>query len=630
LDVVIAENGPVLAIAGAGSGKTRTLTYRVAYLIESGIDPHRILLLTFTNKSAHEMVNRVESIMPCEVGRIWGGTFHHIANRILRVHSGRLGIDSNYTIMDQTDAHSLLSSCVQEQWQASEKEMLPHGSVLFNIISLARNTRCGIPAVIETEYPFFLGSADKIGVIADYYKGKKTKQNLLDFDDLLEMWLELMEGDNSLRDFYAERFQHILVDEYQDTNSLQSDIIDVLSSHHRNLMAVGDDCQSIYAFRGADFSNIIDFPKRYPDARIYKLEYNYRSSPEILKLANEIILCNQRQFRKVLQPVRKSMNPPLIVTPYDVYSQAEFVANRIQECIYNGISPSEIAVLYRAHFHSMELQMELSRMGTDFEVRSGIRFFEQAHIKDIVSYLRIIINPVDEVAWKRILEFMPGVGNKTSSKIFKHITENGNPIESCQDHSIIALAPKRARPYMENLCSMVTGLCELGPEAQPSGLIKVCIDNGYMDYMQSKYMDTERRREDINQFVEFASQYERPDNFLSDLALLTNSETEQTQDGINIETVKLSTIHQAKGLEWSVVFILCLTEGRFPNPKNIVSVDDEEEERRLFYVAVTRTKDQLYLCSPETMKDNNGNKHYIEPSRFLRQLSSECYNRFDW
>ncbi len=629
LKVVRAGDGPILAIAGAGSGKTRTLTHRVAYLIESGVDPHSILLLTFTNKAAREMLDRVEAIIPYDVKNIWGGTFHHIANRIIRVHAHRLGIEANYTILDQADAHDLLNACLQDHWQVKNNELVPQGSVLFNIISLSRNTRTGIRELIEMRSPFFLDYAEEIEAIDRHYRERKKKLNLLDFDDLLSMWLSLMQENPPLLDFYAERFRYVLVDEYQDTNKLQADIIDTVASHHRNLMVVGDDCQSIYMFRGADFSNIIDFPKRYPDTRIYKLEYNYRSSPEILNLANKIIVCNERQFRKVLQPVKKRGSEPLVIVPDNVYYQAQFIAYKIHECIYNGVPPREIAILYRAHFHSMELQMELTRQAIPFEVRSGIRFFEQAHIKDIVSYLKVMINPYDEVAWKRILQFMPGIGKKTSQKIFNCLAETQDPLTACTEQNIVSLAPKRARPYWENLSGMISSLMEIGTRGSPSELIKSLLDNGYRDFIRSKYMDSARRDEDIQQFVGFALQYELLTDFLSDLALLTSSEAVEVQDDCRCETVTLSTIHQAKGLEWSVVFILGLTEGRFPNPKNLESVDDEEEERRLFYVAVTRAKDDLYLCSPATMVDSNGNSVYLKPSRFLRELPVECYRKMD-
>jgi len=629
LQVVKSGPGPILVIAGAGSGKTRALTYRVAYLIESGNDPHRILLLTFTNKAAREMTNRVEALVPCDVKKIWGGTFHHIANRILRVHGQRLGFDPNYTILDQSDAYGLLDSCLRDLGHKRKDSVIPQGAVLFRIISLSRNTRTGLGEILERRYSFFLDYIDEIKAIEHHYKEKKKKLNLLDFDDLLCMWLFLMEEDPGLRDYYSQRFEYILVDEYQDTNKLQADIIDILASHHRNVMVVGDDSQSIYAFRGANFLNIMDFPKRYPDARMYKLEYNYRSSPEILNIANEVIACNENQYRKVLQPVKGDGMQPYLVAPANVHQQAQFVADKIQEFLYNGVVPGEIAVLYRAHFHSMELQMELSRRTIPFEVRSGIRFFEQAHIKDIISYLKVIINPYDEVAWKRILQLLPGIGEKTSQKIFNHLSTSGAPLTVCNEQNIVSLVPKGARPYWNNLDEIISSLTQIGTDSSPAALIKASFEGGYRDYMRSKYTDSTGRSEDIEQFIEFSWQYESLGDFLTELALMTSNAPEEIQDEHSREKIKLSTIHQAKGLEWSVVFILWLSEGRFPNPNNLETLEDEEEERRLFYVSVTRAKDQLYLCAPVCLRDGNGYTTVLKPSRFLREIPEDCYERID-
>jgi DNA helicase-2/ATP-dependent DNA helicase PcrA len=629
LQVVKSGSGPILVIAGAGSGKTRALTYRVAYLIESGNDPHRILLLTFTNKAAREMINRVEALVPCDAKKIWGGTFHHIANRILRVHGQRLGFDPNYTILDQSDAYGLLDSCLRDLGHKRKDSVIPQGAVLFRIISLSRNTRTGLGEILERRYSFFLDYIDEIKAIEHHYKEKKKKLNLLDFDDLLCMWLSLMEEDPGLRDYYSQRFEYILVDEYQDTNKLQADIIDILASHHRNVMVVGDDSQSIYAFRGANFLNIMDFPKRYPDARMYKLEYNYRSSPEILNLANEVIACNENQYRKVLQPVKGDGMQPYLIAPANVHQQAQFVADKIHEFLYNGVVPGEIAVLYRAHFHSMELQMELSRRTIPFEVRSGIRFFEQAHIKDIISYLKVIINPYDEVAWKRILQLLPGIGEKTSQKIFNHLSTSGAPLTVCNEQNIVSLVPKGARPYWNNLDEIISSLTQIGTDSSPAALIKASFEGGYRDYMRSKYTDSTGRSEDIEQFIEFSWQYESLGDFLTELALMTSNAPEEIQDEHSREKIKLSTIHQAKGLEWSVVFILWLSEGRFPNPNNLETLEDEEEERRLFYVSVTRAKDQLYLCAPVCLRDGNGYTTVLKPSRFLREIPEDCYIKLD-
>ena len=630
LSVVKAGRGPLLVIAGAGSGKTRTLTYRVARLIETGIDPHRILLLTFTNKAAREMLHRVEMLAPYNATRIWGGTFHHIANRILRVHGERVGLASNFTILDQSDAYSILDATMLDLGHKKKDGVIPQGAVLFNVLSLARNTRTEIEQVLQERYPFFLEYAQEIEKIQSCYTQRKRRQNLADFDDLLCLWLELMESNESLRNFYADRFEHMLVDEYQDTNRLQADLIDRLAARHRNLMVVGDDSQSIYSFRGANFENIMAFPERYPDARIIKLEYNYRSTPEILGLANESILLNARQFRKVLQPMRLQGSAPQCVRPGDVYDQAQFVATTINELIYNGTPPGEIAVLYRAHYHSMELQMELTRRLVPFEVRSGLRFFEQAHIKDIVSYLKVLVNPHDEAAWKRILQMLPGIGAKTSDKMYNRMLASADPLEACIDAKMEAIVPKGARPYWGGLQQVLSELSQTGAVVSPAALIKTTLEGGYRDFMRSKYIDADNRIDDIEQFLSFALQYESLADFLSELALMTSTETEDMQPGgILAETVKLSTIHQAKGLEWSVVFIIWLVEGRFPNSNNFTSLDDEEEERRLFYVAVTRGKDQLYLCSPRRQKETTGYISALKPSRFLRELPDTCYRQVD-
>ena len=625
LQVVTSDNGPMLVIAGAGSGKTRTLTYRVAYLVESGVEPHRILLLTFTNKASREMTSRVESILPCDIRKIWGGTFHHIANRILRVHAGRLGLSPNYTILDQSDAVDILDSCLEELGHKKKDGVIPQGSALYRILSLACNTRTGLEDLLDRRFPFFLDYAPEIATIGNRYREKKQNLNLLDFDDLLSMLLTLLEQDSALRDFYAQRFEHILVDEYQDTNKLQADIIDSLASCHRNLMVVGDDSQSIYSFRGANFANIMNFRERYPDARMYKLEYNYRSSPEILGLANEIITGNKNQYKKILQPVKTSGVHPCIVTPSNVHEQARFVADTVNGYICNGMPPGEIAVLYRAHFHSMELQMELTRRAVQFEVRSGIRFFEQAHIKDITAYLKVLVNPRDEAAWKRILQLLPGIGKKTAQKVFSLLAASPDPLGACLGAAAEARIPKAARTYWPGVHEIIGMLRDRGPEAAPAAIIKAVLEHSYRDYMRSRYTDAGARSDDIEQFIEFAWQYDTLTDFLSELALLTSNVPDEIGSDMPRETIKLSTIHQAKGLEWSVVFIIWLVEGRFPNAGNFDSLEDEEEERRLFYVAATRAKDALYLCAPCCHRDNNGYTAAMKPSRFLRELPEGSY-----
>lgn len=622
LAVVTSGEGPVLVIAGAGSGKTRTLTYRVAYLIEQGVDPFSLLLVTFTNKAAQDMLNRVATLVPHDIKKLWGGTFHHIANRILRVHAPRLGFQSNFTILDQQDAIDLLNSCFMDLGYKKKSKLLPQGAVLSRMFSLAHNMRLSLPELIEQRQPYFIQCLKEINAIYQHYTKKKQQLNLLDFDDLLIYWLRLMEEDAALKEFYARRFCYILVDEYQDTNKLQADIIDALAYLHKNLMVVGDDSQSIYSFRGADFSNIIDFPRRYPDTRIYKLEYNYRSTPEILHLANQSIIYNEKQFRKELRPMRSHSVHPLFVPVESVFQQAAFVSHTIQEFLSAGMRPGNIAVLYRAHYHSMELQMQLTRLGIAFEIRSGIRFFEQAHIKDIAAYLKILLNPFDEVAWKRILQFLPAIGKVRSQRVWERLANSSNPLIECREVAIETYIPPVAKPFWANLCGVLQALAHTGREVSPGLLIKTIMDGGYQEYMRTRYHDPASRAEDIERFMEFGSHYNGLADFLAELALLTSVEAEDVAADKGRETVKLTTIHQAKGLEWPVVFVISLAEGSFPNPRTIYRQEDEEEERRLFYVAVTRAKDQLYLCSPLTLGEHGPP---VKPSRFIRELPQHCF-----
>ncbi|MDO8785802.1 MAG: ATP-dependent helicase, partial [Syntrophales bacterium] len=382
--VVMEEGGPLLIIAGAGSGKTRTLTYRVARLIESGVRPESILLATFTNKAARAMLSRVQALLSysfgagleMDVSRLWGGTFHHIAHRILRVNATLLGYEGNFSIIDSEDARQLINTCITEVGGDKKSDNFPRANVLGDIIGLSVNTELPLEEVVAERHPFFSARLDDIKVVASHYSRRKKKLNVMDFDDLIFNWKKLLTDFPDVLKVYGERFAHILVDEYQDTSAIQADIMDILASHHRNLMVVGDDSQSIYSFRGANFDNFIKFPDRYPDCKIFKLETNYRSTPEILHLANMSIINNEKQFQKNLQAVRGEGIRPVLVPAKDVFQQADFVAQRIIELIREGLPLQEIAVLYRAHYHSMELQMEMSRRVIPFEIRSGIRFFE--------------------------------------------------------------------------------------------------------------------------------------------------------------------------------------------------------------------------------------------------------------
>src|SRR5438874_7719115 len=394
LAAVTAPPGPLLVIAGAGSGKTRTLTYRVAYLLENGIDPRNVLLLTFTNKAAREMLVGVTNLLPVDASGLWGGTFHSVGKRILRRHGTALGYSGGFTIMDRDGQKDLVENVVASAGIDPKVILFPKGDVLAEIFSFVVNTEKPLEQLLAEKFPYFLPLLDKIQDAHERYEKKKKATNSMDFDDLLQKTLLMLQQHERIAEFYRRQFRFILVDEYQDTNKIQADLVDLLARDHRNVMVVGDDAQSIYSWRGANFQNILEFPKRYPDAKVFKIELNYRSLPEVLEVANCAIAANIDQFRKNLQPVRESQAlKPALVALNDGAEQAQFVAQRILELRDENVDLNDIAVLYRAHYHAIELQLELSRRGIPYQITSGIRFFEQAHIKDVSAFVRLVANP---------------------------------------------------------------------------------------------------------------------------------------------------------------------------------------------------------------------------------------------
>src|SRR5258706_11608218 len=426
LAAVTAPPGPALVIAGAGSGKTRTLTYRVAYLLEQGIPAERILLLTFTNKAAGEMMRRISDLLGQELRSLWGGTFHSIGARILRTHADALGYQKDFTILDRDDAQDLIKACVTDAGIETKGTHFPKPQVLNEIFSLTANTHKTAEELVDGQFSYFSEFAVPIADLARRYTARKRATNAMDFDDLLALWLKLLQDNAELREHYQRRFQFILVDEYQDTNKLQSDLIDLLAAKHHNVTVVGDDAQSIYAWRGANFANILEFPKRYPGAKVFKIETNYRSTPEILNVANAAIAANVNQFAKELAPARKSGMKPALVACQDARQQAAFIAQRALELRDEGTSLNQVAVLYRSHFHALELQLELTRQQIPFSITSGIRFFEQAHIKDATAHLKFVANPRDEVSFKRLTLLLPGIGAKGADRLFHAFTATMN------------------------------------------------------------------------------------------------------------------------------------------------------------------------------------------------------------
>ena len=622
LQVVMEEGGPLLVIAGAGSGKTRTLTYRVARLIEAGEEPERILLATFTNKAARSMLARVTRLVERDTGRLWGGTFHHIAHRILRTSGHLLGYERDFTILDSEDARQLMNTCISEARIDPKADKFPKGDILRDILSLAANTEKPPEEIVFGRYPFFHHRMEEIQDVIARYMQKKKSLNVMDFDDLLLNCRKLLAEQEMVLESYSRRFRHILVDEYQDTNIIQADMMDLLASHHKNLMVVGDDSQSIYSFRGAHFANIMKFPEKYPACRIFKLETNYRSTPEILHLANLSIVNNENQFEKTLKAVRSGGLRPVLAPAANVLQQADFVCQRILELLREGVPLREMAVLYRAHYHSMELQMEMTRRGVPFEIRSGIRFFEQAHIKDVSSYMRIVLNPRDELAWKRILGLFPKVGKVSAGKIWAFLAGQEDPLAAVLEEAFLKSASRAARPGLQQCQDVFRLLLDVSWDKNPAGLADRILDSGYRESLRERFPDSASRLEDLEQFVLFAENYDSLSDFLSQLALLTNmaEEGEGAPDLITEDRAVLSTIHQAKGLEWSVVFLIWCAEGMIPLNRALKEPGGEEEERRLFYVAATRAKDQLYLCYPLTDYARGMGSLPVGPSRFIREL----------
>lgn len=653
--VVTAQPGAALVVAGAGTGKTRAITYRVAYLIEQGVAPQRIVLATFTNRASREMLRRVETLTGSQnVHRVWGGTFHRIANLTLRRHAVSIGFDSNYSILDSEDARDFLNVCIEDAAIDTKAKRFPKAEVLQDIISFANNTDTPISEIIIGKYPYFEMLTEQIKRIDLIYNQRKRERNVMDYDDLLLNWKRLLIEKPDIADHYAEQFQHILVDEYQDTNRLQAEIIDLLAVKHRNVMVVGDDAQSIFAWRGAEFTNIYEFPKRYPEATVFKLETNYRSTPEILGLANVSIANNRKQFPKMLTAVKRSKDlKPALIPSSDVEQQSAFVASRILELRDEGTNLEDIAVMYRSHYHSIELQLELSRRNIPYRVQSGVRFFEQAHIKDVISYLRIIVNPRDELAWKRILKMIPGVGNATANRIYEEIAlanrsvppasarseppalAGGGDIELRADLvQMLAVTGQsqagrlRSSQRWKSFIALLEALVSDENRGQPAKQIDLILTSGYEQYLQENYENADARIEDIKGLSLFAQRYDTTEDFLSELALLSTERFKEPQalvgedviqGGEDDELLTLTSVHQAKGLEWKAVFIIWAAEGKFPSPRSLKEIDSEEEERRLWYVALTRAKDELYISYPLMITDYNRQTVLQKPSRFVTE-----------
>lgn len=628
---VTAPPGPMLVLAGAGSGKTRTLTYRVAYLLSQGVKPGEILLLTFTNKAAKEMLHRVQELTGVEPRQFWGGTFHSIGHRALRVYGEAIKLPKNFTILDAEESESLLKQVVEAEDKLFFKDKTnPRPGPLFDVLSLARNTQLSIADTVDRHFPQYGEIKHRFPAFAAAYARRKQEQSVCDYDDLLESWLRLLTEAPEVATYFAHRFRHVLVDEYQDTNTLQAQIVDRIASHHR-VMAVGDDAQCIYSWRGANFENIMSFPDRHPGTTIYRIETNYRSTPEILNLANGVLLAQPkgRHFDKELRAARKHAQKPYVVQAMDDREQADFIVRRIRSLVDDeGVAANEIAILYRSHFVALEVQLALSRAGIPYHITSGVKFFERQHIRDLVALIRFVYNPTDELAWQRIAVLLPKVGEKGAQKIYAAALEHArllqrNFLDALSTDDVKTKVAKDARGEWDHFCASLRQVAESMHSGRSSEAVETAIDGWYGDYLKGAFADYSERMEELKALVGFATRYEEMQDLLAQIVLL-NSETSDRQVDPDAEAVKLTTVHQSKGLEYDVVFLIGVADGTFPGRRSI-EAGDVEEERRLFYVAVTRARNELYLSYPKVATRGGPGGMLLSPSRFLQELPADLY-----
>ena len=619
LEAVKVKDGAVLVIAGAGTGKTKTLTYRVARLIEDGVKPENILLLTFTKKASAEMLNRATAVLDDRCENVAGGTFHSFANMILRKYSKLLGLKNNFTIMDSADAEDVINHITGKLYPKKEKRFPKKGTIL-EIYSKSVNKETPTKEVIIKEFPQFEHCTEQIIEIHKSYVNYKRENSLFDYDDLLLYLKFLMEDNENIRKKLSNQYKYILVDEYQDTNTLQADIIKLLASEHNNVMAVGDDAQSIYSFRGANYRNIMDFPKMFGDVKIIKLEQNYRSTQPILKLTNEIIKKAKEKYTKTLFSDRKSEVMPALICAKDTQMEADFICQRVLELVDEDVELSDICVLARNSRMSFNLEIELSKRGIPFQKFGGPKFMETAHIKDIVAHLRVILNPDDEISLGRILLLLKGVGTQTVNSII--------PVIKSAHEFDIKLLPNKKTQNFQPLFDVINR-----ERKSPKSLQEMVSDiiQYYRPILEDKYDDYTKREKDLEHFEYLSTQYKKLEDFLSDLALEPPDKSVEGmyKNNIKDDCLTISTIHSAKGLEWDSVFIISAVDGRFPSAYSFNSPEEMDEELRLMYVACTRAKNNLYITYPVNMYDYSMDMVLSKPSRFLDDISEDVLEPWD-
>ena len=620
LEAVMSNEGALLVIAGAGSGKTKTLTYRVARLIEDGTPPNNILLLSFTKKAAHEMLSRAALVLDERCEKVAGGTFHSFANIILRKYASALKLKNNFTIMDRSDCEDVINHIVGQIFPKKEKRF-PKKSTILDIYSKSVNKVTPVKEIIENEFPQFEHCIDKIIEVHKNYVTYKRENSILDYDDLLVYLKILLENNNALRQKISGEYKYIMVDEYQDTNTLQADVIKLLASVHGNIMAVGDDAQSIYSFRGANYRNIFDFPKIFPDTKIIKLEQNYRSTQNILKLTNTIIGKAKEKYDKELFSEIKSSIKPALICAKNTQMEADFICQRILELLDEDVPLSDICVLARNARMSYSLEIELSKRAIPYRKFGGPKFMETAHIKDIISHLRVIVNPDDVISLTRILLLLRGIGNAAVNSILPVLKGNLNPD--------IKLLPSNKMSSLSPLLNVLNKERSKIATKKPADIVEEII-RYYRPILKDKYDDFSKREKDLDHFQYLAGQYSNLEDFISDMALEPpDSSVAGMYKAVDDEALTISTIHSAKGLEWDSVFIIGAVDGRFPSAYSFNSEEEMDEELRLMYVATTRAKNNLYITYPVDMYDYSMGMVLSKPSRFLDNIDDEIIEKWD-
>lgn len=618
LEAVTRQNGPMLVIAGAGSGKTRTLVYRAVRMIEDGIKPESILLMTFTRKAAGEMLGRASRLLDERCSNISGGTFHSFANMILRRYAKLIGFAGNFSILDRKDAEDVIGLIRTNMGYHKTRERFPNKETIADVISKVLNKDCPIEMVLKEGYPHFTDYSKDIKKIRKEYSSYKKKRAIMDYDDLLVYLDKLLSSNDEIRDKLSNFYRYIMIDEFQDTNKLQARIAYSLASNHRNIMVVGDDSQSIYSFRGANFKNIMDFPKKYKDARIIKLEQNYRSTQPILDFTNELIRYAKESYQKTLYTKKEGEQKPVYIESQDDNYQSKFIVQRILELREEGVPLSDIAVLFRSSWHSMDLEIELMSHNIPFVKYGGLKFNEASHIKDILAYLKVAYNPMDSVSWHRIFLLIEGIGPQTAFNLIGGIVDDGRGIDHLKDSAYSNRKYSLDLKKLHSVLEMISG-----SKPPLSDRIKAVLGL-YDPIMKEKYDDFNKRIKDVNSLEIIAQRYRELEDFLVDLTLepLDERQTRAEPEDKDEDKLILSTIHSAKGLEWHTVFIISLIDGYIPSTYSLFTAGEIEEERRLLYVAATRARQNLYLVKPD-IKSVGGNyyertyKKLTEVSRFL-------------